>query len=210
MRENGRVDGDAGGSARPGFGALVRRYALLVDEMTWESIAYTVTVPDSGVLTVADAIRRLGYEAGAVRAAGEVRPGDLGLRQAGRGVITCSDNPYQDAKDVTDRLAGEGFRHWYLAGDIEGNTTLYVRYGDREGRLEFPEPGWIPFTPWTESLGPLAAYEDVFTRLYDTWADDPEMCIDGTCLAVIERESGVRLDESLWIRPMEVYLPTSG
>ncbi|MEU6799151.1 hypothetical protein ABZ907_46310 [Nonomuraea wenchangensis] len=190
------------------FDEIAKRYAQLVSLLTWESVAYTVTVPDYGVLAVKDAVRRLGFDAAVVRAPGEVRPDDLALQQVGAGVVTWSNNPYPDGKEVTDRLGGKGFRHWYLAEDIEGNTTMYARYGDSEGQLDFPEPGWIPFTPWTDRLGPLTPYAEIFAAVYDTWWDDPEVCIEGTCLAVIELESGVRLNEDVW-KSSKIYLPTS-
>ncbi|MEV0151980.1 MULTISPECIES: hypothetical protein [unclassified Nonomuraea] len=191
------------------FGEIAKCYGELVHLMTRESVAYTVTVPDYGALTVEDAVRRLGCDAAVVRAPGEVRPDDLALQQVDTGVVTWSNNPYPDGKEVTDRLGGEGFRHWYLAGDIEGNTTMYARYGDSDGQLDFPEPGWIPFTPWTDRLGPLAPYAEIFAAVYDTWSDDPEVCIEGTCLAMIELESGVRLNEDVLNSP-KVYLPISG
>jgi hypothetical protein len=185
------------------FDEIVRRYAELIDLITWESIAYTVTIPDSGVLTVEDAVRRLRYDPAVLCAPGEVLPDDLALQQVGTGIVTWSNNPYDDGKEVTDRLGGKGFWHWYLAGDIEGNTTMYARYGDSDGQLDFPEPGWIPFTKWTDHLGPLAPYAERFAIVYDT-----EVCTKGTCLAVIELESGVRLDEDLLNGP-KVYLPMS-
>ncbi|OUC95134.1 hypothetical protein [Streptosporangium minutum] len=190
------------------FGEIVARYAELIDLMTWESVAYTVTIPDYGVLTVEDAVCRLGFDAAAMRAPGEAQPDDLAIQQVGTGIVTWSNNPCDDSREVTNRLGGEGFRHWYLAGDIEGNTTMYVRYGDSDGQLDFPEPGWTPFTAWTDHLGPLAPYAGTFAVVYDTWEDDLEMCIEGTCLAVIELESGVRLDTGLW-NGSKTYLPMS-
>ncbi|MEV6031706.1 hypothetical protein AB0L65_11190 [Nonomuraea sp. NPDC052116] len=195
------------------FGEVAERYAKLVSRMTWEDEAYTVTLPDHGVLTVEDAVRRLGLDAATVHAPREVQPEDLCLQRVGTGIVTWSNNPYPDGKEVTDRLGGDGFRHWYLSGDIDGNTTLYARYGDSEGQLRFPEPWVLPFIPWTEQIGPLAHYAEYFAGVYDTWSGDPETWSDnpdvsavGTCLAVIELESGVRLDEKLRRGP-KTYVP---
>lgn len=181
--------------------------------MPWEDMACTVTLPDYGVLTVDVAVRRLGLDAAILHASREVEPEGLGLQQVGAGVVTWSNNPYPDGKEVTDRLGGEGFRHWYLGNDIEGNTTLYVRYGDSDGQLQFPEPDWVPFIPWTEQIGPLAPYAEKFAAVYDTWSGDPatwsdkpEVSVVGTCLAVIELESGVRLDKEMSRGP-KTYVP---
>ncbi|MGA5764052.1 hypothetical protein [Nonomuraea bangladeshensis] len=158
------------------FSEIAERYAELVRRMPWEGMACTVTLPDHGVMTVEDAVRRR------------------------------SNNPYPDGREMTDRLGGQGFRHWYLSDDIEGNTTLYASYGESSGQLRFPEPDWLPFIPWTEQIGPLAPYADKFAAVYDTWSDNPEVSVLGTCLAVIELESGVRLDKEMSRGP-RTYVP---
>ncbi|MET7337868.1 hypothetical protein [Nonomuraea sp. NPDC005650] len=195
------------------FSEVAKRYAELVRRMTWEDLVCTVTLPDHGVMTVEDAVRRLGLDAAILRAAREVEPEDLELQQVGAGVVTWSNNPYPDGKEVTDRLGGEGFRHWYLGNDIEGNTTLYASYGESDGQLRFPEPDWLPFIAWTEQIGPLAPYAEKFAAVYDTWSgepetwsDNPEVSVLGTCLAVIELESGVRLDKEMSRGP-RIYVP---
>ncbi|MET8000829.1 hypothetical protein [Nonomuraea glycinis] len=157
-------------------------------------------------MTVEDAVRRLGLDAAILRAAREVEPNDLELQQVGSGVVTWSNNPYPDGKEMTDRLGGQGFRHWYLSDDIEGNSTLYASHGESNGQLQFPEPDWLPFIPWTEQIGPLAPYADKFAAVYDTWSDNPEVSVLGTCLAVIELESGVRLDKEMSRGP-RTYVP---
>ncbi|MET8985774.1 hypothetical protein ABZW49_10030 [Nonomuraea wenchangensis] len=195
------------------FSEVAKRYAELVRRMPWEGMACTVTLPDDGVMTVEDAVRRLGLDTAILRAAREVEPNDLELQQAGSGVVTWSNNPYPDGKEMTDRLGGQGFRHWYLSDDIEGNTTLYASYGENNGQLQFPEPDWLPFIPWTEQIGPLTPYADKFAAIYDTWSgapetwsDNPEVSVLGTCLAVIELESGVRLDKQMSRGP-RTYVP---
>ncbi|MFF0769412.1 hypothetical protein ACFYUK_11000 [Nonomuraea wenchangensis] len=195
------------------FSEVAKRYAELVRRMPWEGMACTVTLPDHGVMTVEDAVRRLGLDTAILRAAREVEPNDLELQQAGSGVVTWSNNPYPDGKEMTDRLGGQGFRHWYLSDDIEGNTTLYASYGENNGQLQFPGPDWLPFIPWTEQIGPLAPYADKFAAVYDTWSgapetwsDNPEVSVLGTCLAVIELESGVRLDKEMSRGP-RTYVP---
>ena len=74
------------------------------------------------------------------------------------------------------------------------------------GKLQFPEPDWLPFIPWTEQIGVLAPYADKFAAVYDTWSDNPEVSVLGTCLAVIELESGVRLDKEMNRSP-RTYVP---
>ena len=119
--------------------------------------------------------------------------------------------PARPRRPAAPRRAAQGFRHWYLNDDIEGNTTLYASYGESNGQLQFPEPDWLPFIPWTEQIGVLAPYAEKFAAVYDTWSadtwsDNPEVSVLGTCLAVIELESGVRLDKEMSRGP-RTYVP---
>ncbi|MGV9600751.1 hypothetical protein ACWDR1_29230 [Streptosporangium sandarakinum] len=191
------------------FDEIVARYDEMLDRIG-DFFAYTVTIPDSGVLMIDDAVRRLGFDPATLQRPGERQAsGGIFLQQVGAGIVTLDwTNPGSDRRQVTDRLAGEGFRHWYLAFDIEGNTTLYVRYGEAEGYLEHPEPIYIPFTHWTDHLGPLSPYTDLLGAGYDSEEAEAEVDIIAACLAVIEVESGIRLDEELLDSPRSV-LPIS-
>ncbi|MFF0249894.1 hypothetical protein [Streptosporangium sandarakinum] len=193
------------------FEEIVARYDAMLDRIG-DFFAYTVTIPDSGVLTIDDAVRRLGFDPATLqRPGGRQASGGIFLHQAGAGIVTLDwANPGSDRRQVTDRLAGEGFRNWYLACDIEGNTTVYVRYGKAEGHLEHPEPGYIPFTHWTDHLGPLGPYTDLLVAGYDSEEAEAQAEVDviSACLAVIEVESGIRLDEELLDSPRSV-LPIS-
>jgi hypothetical protein len=185
---------------------IVARYEDMLDRLGLDTFAYTVTIPDAGVLTIEDAVRRL---ESAVAALQEIEKpygsGALSLHQVGTGIVTLDwTNPGDDRKRVTDQLAGDGFRHWYVAFDIEGNTTAYVRYGETEGILEHPEPVSLPFTNWTDHLGPLSSYTELLVAGYDSEESEAEVDITAACLAVIEAESGVRLDEELINRPHSV------
>ncbi|MEV4181431.1 hypothetical protein AB0J28_08295 [Streptosporangium canum] len=184
---------------------IIARYDDTLDRLG-DFFAYTVTIPDSGVLTVEDAMRRVGSGPAALQGSGEPHSsGGISFYQVGSGVVTLDwMNPGDDRKQVTDRLAGAGFRHWYLAFDIEGNTTMYVRYGEAEGYLEHPEPGYIPFTHWTDHFGPLSAHTDLLVSAYDSEEAEAEVDVNAACLAVIEVESGVRLDEKLMNGPHSV------
>ncbi|MEV8637255.1 hypothetical protein AB0395_36995 [Streptosporangium sp. NPDC051023] len=191
------------------FDEIITRYDDMLDRLA-DFFAYTVTVPESGTLTTEDALLRLGFTPAAVRDPGEPHSSEgISLYQAATGIVTLDwTNPSPDRQEVTNRLAGDGFRHWYLAFDIEGNSTMYVRYGEAEGYLEHPEPGYIPFTHWTDHLGPLSAYTELLVSAYDSEEAEAEVDILAACLAVIEVESGVRLGEKLIGSPHSV-LPIS-
>jgi hypothetical protein len=184
---------------------LIEQYVETLRTLILDIFAYTLTIPDSGPLTSAEAIRRL-QSAPFTHLPGPPGPydtdddEDLILIGIDNGIITLDGiNPDPDRKEVTDRLAGQGLRHWYLAQDVEGNGTLYVRYGDAEGEVQCPEPLANPSTPWTEFLGPLTPYATLLASLYD----DREPARDATAifLAIIEHESGVRFNEALFAGP---------
>ncbi|MFF3666287.1 hypothetical protein [Microtetraspora malaysiensis] len=188
---------------------IVAHYDDMLDRLCFDSFAYTVTIPDSGVLTIEGAMRRLGATPAAVRGLQEPVDSDrLSLYQVGTGVVTLDWHPVE-RQEITDRLAGDGFRHWYLCIDIEGNTIMYARYGAAEGHLEHPEPGYIPFTHWTDHFGPLSPYTEFLVSGYDSEEAEAQVDITAACLAVIEMESGVRLDEELMESPhSEVSIST--
>ncbi|MEU8355396.1 hypothetical protein AB0C27_05215 [Nonomuraea sp. NPDC048882] len=182
---------------------IVARYTDALDQFG-EDMTYTVTIPDSGVLTVEAAVRRMGYTAADLQGPDELphTGGSISLRQVGAGIVTLDGNfPTPERRQVTDRLGGEGFRHWHVAFDINGCTSMHVRYGAAEGDLEGPEPASRPYTPWTELLGPLSTYVDLFTRCYDNEKADASVDIVAACLAVVEAESGIRLDQELMRSP---------
>ncbi|MED7931713.1 hypothetical protein SMD20_46360 [Nonomuraea sp. LP-02] len=184
----------------------VARYTDMRDQFG-EDMAYTVTIPDSGILTIDDAVRRMGYTTTDLQDPDDLpRPSDsISLHQVGAGIVTLDwAFPVPERRQVTDRLGGEGFRHWYVAFDINGYTSMHVRYGGAEGDLEGPEPASGPFTPWTELLGPLSAYVGLFNRCYDSEEADASVDIVAACLAVVEAESGVRLDWELMNSPAPV------
>ncbi|WP_433226045.1 hypothetical protein [Microtetraspora malaysiensis] len=180
---------------------IVTYYTDMLDRLCFDFFAYTVTIPDSGVLTIEDAMRRLGAAPAAVRSPGEPVDSDrLSLYQVGNGVVTLDWHPVE-RQEITDRLAGDGFQHWYLCVDIDGNTIMYARYGAAEGYLEHPEPADIPFTPWTDRFGPLSPYTELLVSGYDSEEAEARVDITAAYLAVIEMESGVRLDEELMESP---------
>ncbi|GAA3155740.1 hypothetical protein [Nonomuraea salmonea] len=184
----------------------VARYTGMLDQFG-EDMAYTVTIPDSGVLTIDDAVRRMGYTASDLQGPDDLPhlSDGISLHQVGAGIVTLGwVFPVPEHRQMTDQLGGEGFRHWYVAFDINGCTSMHVRYGEAEGDLEGPEPASGPFTPWTELLGPLSAYAGLFSRCYDTEEADASVDIDAACLAVVEAESGVRLDGELMNSPAPI------
>ncbi|TDE49932.1 hypothetical protein E1295_20000 [Nonomuraea mesophila] len=182
---------------------LVEQYAETLRALCLDTFAYTLTIAESGRLTSAEAISRLraappwqsAYPPGPYATEGD---DDLTLIAIGNGIVTLDGiNPDPHRKELTDRLAGPGLRHWYLAQDIEGNSTLYVRHGDAEGEVQCPEPLADEFTPWTKFLGPLTPYTALLASLYD----DMELDATAMFLAIIEHESGVRFDRALLDKP---------
>ncbi|MGP3935096.1 hypothetical protein [Nonomuraea sp. KM88] len=182
---------------------IVTRYADMLEDLGLDTIAYTVTMPRSGVLTIEDAVRRMGLDPAALRGPGQPHSlGSLSLHQVGAGIVTLDwINPTEARQEVTDRLAGEGFRHWRVTLDMACNTSMFVRYGPDEGWVEHPEPANLPFAHWTGFLGPLIGYADFFASGYDS--EEAEAAVDMlvACLTVVELESGVRLDHGLLDAP---------
>ncbi|MFD1541390.1 hypothetical protein [Nonomuraea guangzhouensis] len=180
------------------FDDIVARYHNMLDYLGLDTFAYTVTVPDSGVLSVEDAVRRLHLD----QPPNEPhRRGALHLYQVGPGVVTLDWVNLGDREQMIQRLAGDGFRHWYVSFDIHGSTSMYVRYGIAEGYLDHPEPASLPSTPWTDLLGPLMPFTKVLAGGYDSEGAEASVDITAACLAVVELESGVRLDEDLMHKP---------
>lgn len=176
------------------FEDIVARYHNMLDYLELDTFAYTVTFPESGVLSVEDAVRRLHLD----QAPNEPhRRGALHLYQVGSGVVTLDWVNLGDREQMIQRLAGDGFRHWYVSFDIKGSTSMYVRYGIAEGYLDHPEPASLPFTPWTDLLGPLIPFTKILADGYDSEGAEASVDITAACLAVVELESGVRLDENL-------------
>lgn len=130
-----------------------------------ETLTLTVTIPDAGTLTAENTLERMGFNLTLTHrpTPGDIPdPGDLVFVQLPTGVITMDGLSPNDArKEITDRLAGPGYRHWYLSWELGETARLYCRYGDAEGDLLHPEPVDVPFTDWTYHLGPLGPYADL-------------------------------------------------
>lgn len=183
------------------FDEIVAHYQDMLDDL--DAFAYTVTLPVSGRLLIEDAVRRLGFAPSALRGREESHsPGCLHLYQVDTGIVTLDwTNPGEDRQEISNRLAGEGFRHWYVSFDIEGNTSMYVRYGEIEGDLDHPGPMELSFSQRSDRLGPLSGYRELLAAGYDSEVAEAEVDITAACLAVIELESGVRLDNGLMDAP---------
>ncbi|MFI6791754.1 hypothetical protein ACIBG4_30940 [Nonomuraea sp. NPDC050383] len=187
------------------FDEIVAHYDDLIAEIG-DTIAYTVTIPDSGILTLEEAMHRMGFDPAALQAPGQLHSvGSLSLYQVGAGIATLDwINPAEERRQVTDRLAGVGHRHWQVSYDMACNTVMYVRYGADEGWVEHPEPARLPFTHWTEYLGPLIGYAGFLASGYDSEEAEAEVDMTAACLTVVELESGVRLDRELMDGPRTV------
>ncbi|MEU7738939.1 hypothetical protein [Nonomuraea sp. NPDC049158] len=183
------------------FDEIVARYRDMLNDL--DTFAYTVTLPNSGMLLIGDAVRRLGFDPLALKGYEDFHgPGGLHLYQVDTGIVTLDwTNPGEERQEISNRLSGVGFRHWYVSVDIEGNTSMYVRYGEMEGDLDHPQPIDIPFAQRSERLGPLIGYRKLLAAGYDSEVVEAEIDITAACLAVVELESGVRLDDELMDTP---------
>ncbi|MGP3913808.1 hypothetical protein [Nonomuraea sp. 10N515B] len=183
------------------FDEIVARYRDLLNDL--DTFAYTVTLPDSGTLLIEDAVRRLGFDPLTLKGYEDRHiPGSLHLYQVDPGIVTLDwTNPGEERQEISNRLSGVGFRHWYVSVDIEGNTSMYVRYGEIEGDLDHPGPIDIPFDQRSERLGPLSGYRELLAAGYDSEVAEAEIDITAACLTVVELESGVRLDNELMDTP---------
>ncbi|MEU6794176.1 hypothetical protein ABZ907_20970 [Nonomuraea wenchangensis] len=119
---------------------VVARYTDMRDQFG-EDMAYTVTIPDSGVLTIDDAVRRTGYTVTDLQGPDDLpRPRDsISLHQVGAGIVTLDwVFPVPERRQVTDRLGGDGFRHWYVAFDINGYTSMHIVTDKPKASLRVP------------------------------------------------------------------------
>ncbi|MEV4889207.1 hypothetical protein AB0K48_07455 [Nonomuraea sp. NPDC055795] len=180
---------------------IIARYSEMLDEFDSETLTLTVTIPDAGTLTAENALERMGFNLTLTHrpAPGDIPdPGDLVFVQLPTGVITIDGLSPNDArKEITDRLAGPGYRHWYLSWELGETARLYCRYGDAEGDLLHPEPVDVPFTDWTDHLGPVGPYADLFRATYNTEEHEAQLDIEAVCLTVLELETGIAFTEDL-------------
>ncbi|MET7336290.1 hypothetical protein [Nonomuraea sp. NPDC005650] len=183
------------------FDEIVARYRDLLEDL--DTFAYTVTLPDSGALSIEDAVHRLGCDPlTLIGDEDQHSPGSLHLYRVDQGIVTLDwTNPGEERQEVSNRLSGPGFRHWYVSVDIEGNTSMYVRYGNLEGDLDHPGPIDIPFHERSERLGPMNGYRELLAAGYDSDVAEAEIDITAACLTVVELESGVRLSDELMDAP---------
>ncbi|MFI6906175.1 hypothetical protein ACIBKY_33270 [Nonomuraea sp. NPDC050394] len=170
---------------------------------SFEACEITLTLPDHGTLTAAEAIQRLGYDP-ALATPGQPEQlydlGDLAFYQAGNGVITVDlHDANAMTRSVISPLGGPGFRHWYVGTSLSGPATFYWRYDETEGHLEGPEAE----EEWTIDLGPMATHSDLITT---TLGEDAEFTLAAAYLSIIERDSGLRFTDTLHGTP-DLVLP---
>ncbi|MFI6541183.1 hypothetical protein ACIBHY_52645 [Nonomuraea sp. NPDC050547] len=168
----------------------------------YEACELIVTIPDHGILTPEGAIERLGYDPREARTAlpNEIRAmGDLAFIQAGTGVVAIDMlDPNGLTQSVTERLGGPGFRHWYMAMELSGRSSLYCRYGDVEGYVTDPDFEDLSDVEWRTRLGPLAPYADLISA---TFEEDAEFSESAAYLTAIELESGIQFTAELLQNP---------
>ncbi|MBB6345155.1 hypothetical protein FHU36_001664 [Nonomuraea muscovyensis] len=125
------------------WSSVVDHYMGIGDDiLLLDFFCYTVTLPERGVLTVEDAVRRLGRGPAGLHAPPYPylvdQDHDLTLVQMGAGVATIDHGCLGVGPAVSGRLAGPGLRHWYAAWDIDGNTFLASRQPQGGGYWSHP------------------------------------------------------------------------
>ncbi|MFF0868587.1 hypothetical protein ACFYUV_43005 [Nonomuraea sp. NPDC003560] len=82
---------------------IVARYGDMLSHL--DTIAYTVTLPDSGVLSIKDAVRRLRADLATLQGPDELprSTGSISLYQVGNGIVTLDwVNPGGDRTELTE------------------------------------------------------------------------------------------------------------
>ncbi|NUW43280.1 hypothetical protein [Nonomuraea rhodomycinica] len=165
------------------------------DVLLLDSFCYTLTLPVDGVLTVEEAVRRLGHDPAGLRIPPDPylvdQEHDLALVQIGPGVATIDFGCLGIGTAISGRLAGPEMRHWFAAWDIDGNTFLASRQPDGGGYWSHPanhESGdYGVLTPYAGLLRPASDEDD----------DGVDGDLPPLVLAVVEQESGVRLTRDM-------------
>ncbi|WP_157248888.1 DUF6461 domain-containing protein [Nonomuraea typhae] len=182
---------------------LIDLYTRIVRQSLPEDVCWIVVKPRTGTLTVNDAVIRLGrtpeelehmhtLDAAELAHMGETA---LSLDEAGDGVALFQIGGYAGLlPEVMEPLSRDA-RAWTVTWDVNADFTMLIW---DDGAVT---GGWNPYEPretWATGLGPMAGHAPLFARYdLDDATQDPYYR-HAVSLAVIERESGVRLDGA-WI-----------
>ncbi|MEU1390350.1 MULTISPECIES: DUF6461 domain-containing protein [unclassified Nonomuraea] len=182
---------------------LIALYTEIAETTLPDDVCWIVVQPLTGTLTVEDAATRLGGRPGDLRrmrtldAAEQALYGDtaLSLDQVANCVAILQIGGYVGLLPELMEPLSAGARVWVVNWDVNADFTMLL-WADGE-----VIGGWSPYEPregWATGLGPMAPYADLFLA-YDLDDDDQHARYHhAVCLAVIESESGVRLDRD-WI-----------
>ncbi|GAA3846715.1 hypothetical protein GCM10022226_82930 [Sphaerisporangium flaviroseum] len=164
-------------------------------------ICWIVVQPLSGVLSVNEAVTRIGGRPENLRNmttldAYSISPGDtLSFEETETSVSILQIGGFVGMFPEMIEPLSRGARAWVVYWEVNANfSMLHWVDGSCVG-------GWDPYAPrkgWATGLGPMAQYADFFLQ-YDIYDDDQDPNYgEAVTLAVIEAESGVRLDRA-WI-----------
>ncbi|MFC4534681.1 hypothetical protein [Sphaerisporangium dianthi] len=178
-----------------------------------DDICWIVVQPLSGVLSVNQAVTRIGGRPEnllnmTTMEAYSLSPGDtLSFEESETAVSILQIGGFAGMFPEMIEPLSRGARAWVAYWDVNaGFSMLHWVDGSCVG-------GWDPYSPregWVTGLGPLARYADFFLR-YDIDDEDRDPNHrEAVTLAVIEAESGVRLDRAWIDREHPAMLVTQG
>jgi hypothetical protein len=178
------------------WASVVDHYAGIgEDVLSLDSFCYTLTLPVHGVLTVEHAVRLLGHDPADLRIPPDpylVDQGqDLALVRVGTGVATIDFGCLGIGTAISGRLASPETRHWFAAWDIDGNTYLGTRQPEGGGYWSCPSEND------TGDYGLLTPYAGLLSTASGEDEDEADGDLPPLVLAVVERESGVRLTRTV-------------
>jgi hypothetical protein len=182
-----------------------------------DDICWIVVQPLSGVLTVEEAVTRIGGSPNNLRNmnapdAYDLSSGDaVSLKQEETGISILQIGGFIGLHSEMIEPLSRGTRAWVIDWDVNASfSMLHWVEGSCVG-------GWDPYGPredWAAGLGPMDRYADFFLK-YDIDDDDCDPYYrKAVALAVIEQESGARLDRERMIQDNPALLvnecPTHG
>ncbi|MEV4222339.1 DUF6461 domain-containing protein [Nonomuraea sp. NPDC049725] len=184
---------------------LIALYTEIAETVLPDDVCWIVVQPLTGTLTVEEAVTRLGGRPEELRRMPALDAADeaLSLGQAADCVAILQIGGFAGLLPELMEPLSAGARVWVVSWDVNaGFTMLLWADGEVIG-------GWDPYESregWTAGLGPMAPYAGLF-HAYDLDDDAQDARYrHAVCLAVIESESGVRLDQE-WIRQERPTLP---
>ncbi|NJP98425.1 hypothetical protein HCN51_54925 [Nonomuraea sp. FMUSA5-5] len=182
---------------------LIALYTEIAETTLPDDVCWIVVQPSAGTLSVEEAVTRLGVRPEELRRMPTLDAAELALYgetalsidQAADCVAILQIGGYAGLLPELMEPLSAGARVWAVSWDVNADFTMLLW---ADGKVI---GGWSPYEPregWAAGLGAMAPYAELFLA-YDIDDDDQHARYrHAVCLAVIESESGVRLDRH-WI-----------